>query len=494
MMRTLAFFCICFFTTTLSAQKANNKNNQLKFKINGVKDTIVHLANYYGNKLYYADTARADKNGNIVFNKKQHPGGVYAVVVPGNKYFEIIIDKEDIEIESDTTDLPGKIIIKKSENNKLFYEYIRFINQKRNEAEPIRAKLKEAENDPERAASLREQLQKIDKEVKTYQQQLIKNNPDKLVAKIIKISMDVEIPEAPKNADGSPVDSLFAYKYNKAHYFDNIDLTDDRLVRSPFFHNRIENYYKNMIAQIPDTFIVEIDRTVPLFESSKEQFKYVVHHLTYNTETSKVMCMDAAFVHIVNKYYKTGKVWWLEPDKLKKITDRATELEPILCGVKVHPLSMLDSTNTRWIRLYDIKAEYIALIFWDPDCGHCKKEMPKFAGLYNKFKGKGFEVYAVSSDHDEKWRKYIRENNLNWINVGIPADYYSKQEKAIEQIQKGNTDLKSLNYRTTFDIYSTPKVFLLDKNKKIIAKQIEAEQMEKLLEFYYNKEEKKTEK
>ena len=60
----------------------------IKVKINGIKDTVCHLANYYGDKQYYKDTARVDKNGNMIFDGKQKlPGGIYMVILPVKKYF-----------------------------------------------------------------------------------------------------------------------------------------------------------------------------------------------------------------------------------------------------------------------------------------------------------------------------------------------------------------------------------------------------------------------
>lgn len=190
---------------------------------------------------------------------------------------------------------------------------------------------------------------------------------------------------------------------------------------------------------------------------------------------------------MADRYYKTGKAFWLDENKVKKIVERADELRPILCDVAVHPLSLMDSTG-KWSKLYDIKADYTLLIFWDPECGHCKKEMPKYAELYRKLRSEGFEIYAVSSDHNEKWKKFIRDNKMEFINVAVPEKVYTEQEIARDYILKGYTDLKSLNYRTTFDIYSTPKVFFLDKDKKILAKQFEADNVEKLYEFYRKKD------
>lgn len=461
------------------------KGNILKFKVNGLKDTTVFLANYYGNKLYYADTTKADAKGQFQFSsKKKFAPGLYAVVVSG-KYFELVYNKENIYMESDKANLIDKVVVKESKENKLFYEYINFINGKRKLADPLREKGKNLKKDDPEMKKIKDALAALDKEVKAFQQKFVSENPTSLAAKYIKLSLEIEIPEAPKKPDGKPVDTLFAYKYAKAHYFDNLDFTDDRMVNAPFFHNKIDGYFKNMVLQIPDTMIAEINRLMPKFEQSKEQFKYVCHKLTYESESSKIMCMDKVFVHLVNKYYRNGKVTWLKEDKLKGVLEKADDIAPCICGIGATPITLPDS-SMKWHKLYDMKTDYTILVFWDPECGHCKTELPKFAELMKKYKDKGIGVYSVSQDHSAAWKKFIKTNHMeDFINVAVPKDVYEKDQKAAhEYVRQGLTDYPSLNYRNYYDIVSTPRIFLLDKDKVIIAKQLEAEQMDKILEHY----------
>jgi hypothetical protein len=132
----------------------SNAQQSLKFKIEGLKDTTVFLARYFGDRLYYADTTESKKQ-NVVFNTKNLVGGVYAVVCPGSNYFEFVVTNEDVVMETDLNNLSGSMKVIKSENNKIFYNYITYLNQKKNEAKLIR-------DDKDKMAAL-------DKEVKEYQ-------------------------------------------------------------------------------------------------------------------------------------------------------------------------------------------------------------------------------------------------------------------------------------------------------------------------------------
>ncbi|MBA3705010.1 MAG: TlpA family protein disulfide reductase, partial [Bacteroidetes bacterium] len=127
-----------------------------------------------------------------------------------------------------------------------------------------------------------------------------------------------------------------------------------------------------------------------------------------------------------------------------------------------------DTTGT-YKELYAVKSKYTVLIFWDHDCGHCKKEVPKLAELYKKVKAKGVEVYAIETeDKPAEWKKFIRENNLNWINVHESDAYKRAVTKKI------------------YDIYSTPVTYLLDENKIIKAKRIDVEQLGNFIDILEN--------
>jgi thiol-disulfide isomerase/thioredoxin len=128
------------------------------------------------------------------------------------------------------------------------------------------------------------------------------------------------------------------------------------------------------------------------------------------------------------------------------------------------------------------KGKYTLLVIWESTCGHCKKEIPLILDVYHKWKDKGFVVYAVGNElENEGWVKFVKEKNLDWINVSDTKEIMNN-ETASKLIMEGKTSLLSLNYRTTWDVTSTPKVYLMDQDMKIIAKSIGAEQIDKFLE------------
>lgn len=440
----------------------------IKIKVKGLKEgQTCLLANYYGDKQYIKDSAKVDAKGEVVFKgEDKYPEGVYLFVPPNKKYFDFIVDAEQhFTLESDTADYIHDMKIKGSEENKLFYDYQLFMASKQKEIEPLRDLYKKTnKSNTDSTKLLMDKMSAIDKEVKGYKENFIKAHPGTFVAKLMKAMEHVEIPEAPLLADGKK-DSTFGYRYYKAHFFDNLDFTDDRMLRTPIFHSQIKEYMDKMTAQIPDSINVSADYLIAKARPNPEMFKYLVYWLTYTYESSNIMGMDAVFVHLVDNYYVTKQAYWVDSAQLVKITNRAYTLKPLLLGKKAPPIVMPDSTGKN-ISLYDVKGIYTIVVFWDHGCGHCKKEIPKLANVYKtKLKDKGVKVYAIETeDKPEDWKKFINDNKLEWINVHQPDDYQRAVTKKI------------------YDIYSTPVIYLLDENKVIKAKRIDSEQIGDLID------------
>jgi peroxiredoxin len=470
---------VIFLSSAAVAESSEGYN--IKITAKGLKpSSMCQLARYYGDKQYIVDSAKVNDKGEVVFKgEEKWPQGIYLFVPPGkNKYFDFVMDEgQNFSIETDTMNFIKSMKVKGSEENKFFYEYQNFMSGKQKQIEPLQGmykRLKDKNNDSLKI--VQEKITEIDKEVKEYKLNFIKNNPKTFVAKLFKAMEEPEIPEAPLLPNGKK-DTTFAYRYYKAHFFDNFDLTDDRLLRSPIFHNKIKQYMEKLTPQTPDSISVAADYIIEKSRPNQEVFKYLVYWLTYTYESSKIMGMDAVFVHMVDKYYVTKQAFWVDSTQQYKITKRGAELKPLLLGKKAPYINMADSTG-KSISLYDIKSKYTVVVFWDHDCGHCKKEIPKLHEAYvSKLKAKGVAVYAIETENKPaEWKKFIKANNLNWMNVQEPDDYKRAVTKKI------------------YDIYSTPVIYLLDENKIIKAKRIESEQLDGLIDMLEKEKEREKKK
>jgi thiol-disulfide isomerase/thioredoxin len=457
MKKIIAFIALSIFTFN-SQMFAGGF--EVKLTVKGLKDTTCQLAYYFGEKQYIKDSARVDKNGVMIFKGEEElPGGIYLAVMPNKRYFELIIDKEQkFSMETDTADYINNMKVKNSKDNEIFYEYLKWISIKGKSIEALKAESDIAKDDAAKTKEIKDKQIAIDKEVKEYKLNFIKQNPASMLAKVFEASTDPEIPEAPLLPNGKK-DSTFAFRYYKAHYFDKIDMKDDRLLRSPVFGNKIKQYLERLTAQIPDSINAAADKMISLTNPTGEIFKYLVYYITNTYEKSNIMGMDAVFVYMAKNYYLSGKAYWVEEAQQEKICDRVKALDPCLIGRKANNMRLLKN-DFHPIALSDIKTKYTIVYFWDPSCGHCQKVTPQLKTFYDKYKKDlDVEVLGVYIEADTtEWFKYIKEKELNWINA---ADL-----------------LGTAQFRKYYDIYSTPVAFLLDNEKRIIAKRIEVEQLE----------------
>ena len=463
-------------------------SQELKFTINGFKDTTVHLVKYVGKGMYYADTTQS-KNGVIKFDGKKHKNGVYAVFLPGQKYFDFVHDYEIVDaVVEDQANLVGSMKVKKSRTNIAFYKYVHYMTSKKILANKLNTEMKTA--DEARKKEITTELKALNKDVIDFQKSLVTDFKGKFLGDIINMSLEVDLPEPPKDENGIVTDSNFVYNYYIHHFWDNTNLKNDAILRTPLFHKKLEQYLSNQVLlQIPDTISKYADFLIEQTLDSSAVKQYIISHVTSTTEQSDRMGMENVFVHMVDKYYcPTPTIaTWMTEEGLKKVCKRADEMRPSLIGSYAPRLCLPDSTEKNWIDFYKIDSDYKILYFWEATCGHCKKSKPKLQQLYEeKLKARNVEVYAVGKamgDDFKKWKKFIVDNDLTFINVGLTKSVYEEaQENAYNIIKDHNTSIQSLNYTKTYDVTSTPRIFVLDKDNKIVYKRISIAQLEDILD------------
>ena len=473
------------------AQTSANKPTdlQLKVHVKGLTAGTCLLANYYGDKQFIHDSAKIDANGWMEFaDTAAMPGGIYLVVLPNKKYFEVVLtDNQKFTMETDTIDIVKNMKVTGNKENEYFYEYLNFLSLQQKKAEPLQSLVK-ATRSKDSIAMINKKISAIDSIVKNYKRAYYKTiHPETFMAKVI-AAMDEpdQIPydKFPRKADGT-IDSTYNYWNFRNHYWDGMDFNDERMVRTPVYHNKMKFFYEKLIPTHPDSIIAAADWLIEKTRPAKELFKYTVYYSTSTYEISKIMGYDAIFVHIVDKYYKTNQVWWISETQKKKIIDRSNQLSYTLLGKTAVNLAFSDSTG-KVRTLQSVNAKYTVVIFWEPTCGHCKKEIPVLQAYYDSLRAAGisFEVYAIVADsyfEGEKtdikgWKKFVKEHKLKWVNVAA----------------KNAQELGNSKYY--YDVISTPTVYLLDEKKAIIGKRLDAEGLKKFLNHRIEEDKKKASK
>lgn len=241
----------------------------------------------------------------------------------------------------------------------------------------------------------------------------------------------------------------------RSHFWDYTNLRSKSTIINPFFEKNRKIYFEQVLGHDPDTVIKHLNTLLnsPMDDQVR---KVLVSTATYHYETSNYMGEDKVFVWLAQTFYNSGFADWMDKDDLAKIKEKSDGLSTELIGNPARDFAF-DTKDRGRIKLTDVQSPITILYFWDSTCGHCKKETPRLKKFYEEYKDKGVEVVAITLENEfTSWNKYIDENELTWIN-GYESDF------------------ERPNFLWYYYIPTTPKKLVLNKDKKIIAKNLDVE-------------------
>ncbi|MCX6335191.1 MAG: redoxin domain-containing protein [Bacteroidia bacterium] len=437
--------------------------------ISGLRDSTIYLAYHFGDKQYLRDSLVLDAKGTGIFKGTEVlPQGIYMIVLPGRKYFEVLIsDDQQFGLSCTYKDFYNTLEFKGSDENAYFIKYQKKWVSMQQEASSISRRLQANKQNSDSLKLLAEKQKNQEQDMKLYLNGVIDENHDNLLSVLVKSMLPVNVPEFTVPAGTHNPDSvkwLLKYNYNKDHFFDNLDLTDERLLRTPILQARLNAFFTNVVMQSPDSINRQIDKIIKKCEHDHKVFQYVSVFLFNHFRESEIMGHDAVLVKLADDIYLSGKADWVTQDFKDKLSKDVELLRYNLIGLKAQDLVM-NSYRGVFVSLYDIEKDFTILYFWEPNCGHCQVATPKLKEYYDKKKDYSVEVFAVCTTNDKAaWSKYIEEHELNWINGWDPD--------------------RATHFDYYYNIQSTPIVYILDRNKKIIAKKLAVEDIAGFIDNY----------
>jgi len=434
---------------------------------------LSYLTYHMGKNLNITDSGIISSKGTVVFlGKDTLPAGIYAVVFPGKRFsLDFFIDGkpgQNIRIEADTNNLVAATVTGSPENE-LFQQYQSYIGIKGGLLQQAKNSYN-ASTTKKDSALYEANYKKINDELNEYRNGIIKNNPQSMMALYLQTMKDPDV------LNPKPVtrqDSLDNYYYYRAHYWDGVTFMDSRVIRTPFFLPKFERYYNDILPQEPDSIIKDLDYKLLLARSAPDMYKFLLNWATDQYISPKYMGQDAVFVHLFNKYHSKGLTPWLNEKQMETINRRAYMLMANLIGAQAANLEMLDTAN-KPVSLYQLKSDYTIVVFWDPNCGHCKDEIPRMDSIYRaSWKQKNVKMFAVLSEEEnlKGWLEFIHTHHLeDWTH----AHETKEMGDAVAAAQKPG-------FRQLYDVVSTPTIYLLDSEKRIIGKKLTWSQLNDLL-------------
>ncbi|HQV60044.1 MAG TPA: DUF5106 domain-containing protein [Chitinophagaceae bacterium] len=472
-MKRLTFLLFLIIAFAATAQTGYD----IKVTFKPFKNQYIYLGHYFGKTYPIIDSAKLDNNSVAVFKgNKKLPGGIYLVGYPNKAgFFEILVDKQQqFSIKADTATLSKGAQFENSPDNVLFVNYQQYMSEKGKKIAALQQQLKTAAGKTD-STKITDELANEDKAVTTYREDIIKKNPAAMLSTLLVTMREPELTGALKNP-ANKEDSVLAYNFYKSHYWDGVNFWDGRLAYTPFFEDKIDKYFSQLVVPNPDSVIKEIDWMLGYASINEEMNRFLLIKFVNRYLNQKYMWEDAVFVHLFEKYFSQKTYSWLNETGKKTITDRAYSLMANILGTPASDVELPDPNGTP-VSLYALQAEFTIVAFWDPTCGHCKEVLPKLDSFYRaKWKADGLKMYAVAKETDgtkKDWLNFISDNKLQeWSHV-----YYSKEA------DKSRTDNGIPGYSQLYDVQSFPTLYLLDKEKRIIAKKLTYQQLDEIVQL-----------
>ncbi|NNE56438.1 MAG: TlpA family protein disulfide reductase, partial [Flavobacteriales bacterium] len=289
--------------------------------------------------------------------------------------------------------------------------------------------LRKSSKNPAMKAKVEKMIAQEEASLKSTQQQLISEYPDTFFSKVMTWKQT-------------------KWQTDKSRYWDDIDFTDESIIRSPIINDRIQDYMIRHSGGTETGFLNAIDLLHQKSSVDPTVNAYTLLTMLEGFYSSKKedMCL-----YIMDNYIYGENCG--EGDAGKMLQDRALGVKNLRVGgmppnfvIPTHTGGSLDLMNEV------AKHDYTLLFFWSSWCHKCEQETPEYKKLYDQYKGKGFQVVGISVDMSQQaWIKAIEEKGTTWPNVSMLNGWNSP-------VAEG--------YR----VHETPTLFLLNKNKEIVLK------------------------
>ena len=453
MSRLLSFTLLLTLMTTASAQKYRMVFDLPK---GSDQDSILYIAQHYRDQLIILDSTAADKDNSYVFaGSHRWNTGTYALVsgdrkkslmdftIDGSSRFTIRVNSH-FGVTDPQHDIVG------SAANQVMYTYINRVTEAKRRVKDIEQR-KRSPMPTTREAAEKEMTQ-LTEEMTAFEREFFKQNGKYRFVQLLDMFNGPEVPD--EVADKTT--------YYITHYWDDVDLKDHSLVYTPDLFNKMSLYFFNVLYHADkDTICKYADMILQRIENDTLMLRYFMDYIMPRYyRSTKNIGWDATWCYLVRKYYLTGKCSWASQSEISNKRQSVEFLEKSLIGAKGAELWMADTNQSSdpkdWISSHRFPQKYVILWFWDPDCHHCQEQTAELKRLYDSLTVAGnkiFEVYAIGYEADvAKWKKYVREHQLPFVNVG------------------GSN--VNIDYQEAYNVHGAPTMIILNEERRIIMNKV----------------------
>ena len=438
---------------------------EITLTINNGRDSVMYMGHYYAKGNHVLDTAFKDKKGRFVFSSMTDtlPYGLYFFANPQGTYVEFVVyhEKPFFTFETDNKDWTTNMQVKGSRQNDFLVQFHRIDAQYTKDLDQHVATM-------DSAAFAKYKYQKL-MQLDSVKMSMIDLHPEMFLSKMMLCTKEKEPPVLDEHGDTMSIHQR--REYYLTHFFDNMMLEDNALVRTPkaVFYDRVMDFYDKVLKYAPPQVIISyMDPMLERAKAAPDVFQYLLMTLMQKYLQSNVMVYDEVYVHLVKEYYATDANFWSSPSNIDKELVRANKWERLLVGRVAPELILYDTLHVPH-SLHALPHKWKLLVFWSPNCGHCQHIIPEVYRVFMKYQSQyDIGAFTILSDPDDKtraeWKKFMAEKGMNspvWLSLdGGEAN---------------------VDWHDVYDITTTPQIYLIDENNIIQAKKLGESSIENII-------------
>ncbi|MAZ93459.1 MAG: hypothetical protein CMF58_03495 [Lentimicrobiaceae bacterium] len=444
-------FIFLFFLSILSV---NSQSNSISGTISGLENQNVYLMRQMGERKTTVDTAITDLTGSFIFHMPEsRSAGIYLIISGPGKAVELIYNYEDIQFTTSEVENVDAIQIISSVENLIYYDYLSLKTDNLYKIKVLDAFIQSYPPNDKFYMEAINQYDFLRKQLNDRVDKLTTDNSLSIAAKFISTDRPI-IPDPTLNA-------LEKDDYLKTHFFDNVDFSDSMLINSTVLTSKIVGYlslnqkYAKSQEELEDLMLISIDTILKYTSSNQQVYEHVVDFLISGFES---IGFERGLEYIANA--NTLNDFCENTEQKLNLQEKLELIKKLAIGQPAPEFKVKDINGIE-IDLYAIEAETTVIVFWASWCQHCDEILPIINNYYQK--GNKSEVIAISiDDNEEVIKEWLSQNDFNWINI---AELKGWHGAIIEE----------------YGIVATPTVLVLDRDKKILAKPVRKENLERIL-------------
>jgi len=449
-------------TASRSGAERELESPDILVTLSGAPTGTAYLIGFFGDQRFRADSAQVNAGGQIRFQRAEpYDPGLYYLLLRGTGGLQILIDADQtFELKTSVQDMVGQMQVKGSQDNELLYENLKFEEAFNPRFRQVAQELKGLSPGDPRYEGLKNQQEQLLAERSAHLEKLFQAHPNTLFTQFKKAGQNPELREV-RGPDGQ-LDTKAQLALFRQEFWQDVDFDDERLLHTPVIANKLERYITELTPQHPDSIYRSASGLIDQVLDKPEYFKFFANWIVLHYEPAKTSLMDpeAVYVRMIQEYFTPERAFWSDASQVQALQMRADEMAASLVGKK-GPDVVSTNPDGEARSIYEIDAPYVVVFMYNPECEHCIEQTPKLKRFYQEWKSKGVEVFAIAIDTDEsKWKTFIRQNQLNWINVFDPTN-------------------RSIYKKYFVDV--TPEIYVLNPDRTIIAKNLKVFQIEEVI-------------